>query len=301
MSTPASGILVVDKPAGMSSHGVVAAVRRALGMRKVGHAGTLDPMATGVLVLGVGAATRLLGHLALKDKEYDATIRLGADSSSDDAEGEIRWTDSFVSPHRDQIEEAMSGYRGFIEQCPSAVSAIKVEGKRAYARVRAGEAVELKARPVRVSRFDVLAVNDGITPAGHDYRDVDVRVECSTGTYVRALARDVGKDLGVGGHLVALRRTRVGPFTLAEAVALDEVDADHVQPLYSVIPRIMPTVKVDESLERSVRYGQKLTTLQPLASPDVVALCAESGEPLALATCVDSEWKYVMVFPQDAP
>ena len=202
----------MDKPAGLTSHDVVARVRRLAGTRRVGHAGTLDPMATGVLVLGLGRATKLLHFLTGADKEYSATIRLGQASTTDDAEGELTPVgDAAFST--DQIADALVGLRGDIMQVPSAVSAIKVAGKRAYQRVRAGENVQLAARPVRVSRFEML----GAPRAAGTYTDVDVAVECSSGTYVRALARDLGHELGSGGHLTALRRTRVGPWTIEDA------------------------------------------------------------------------------------
>lgn len=200
-----AGLLVVDKPAGMTSHDVVARCRRLLGTRKVGHAGTLDPMATGVLVLGVERATKLLGLLALTTKSYTATIRLGQSTVTDDAEGETVATTDATHVTDEQIGEGVAALTGDIQQVPASVSAIKIDGKRAYARMREGEAVELKARPVTVSRFDVLARRD---VPGSGFVDVDVDVDCSSGTYIRALARDLGAALGVGGHLTALRRTR---------------------------------------------------------------------------------------------
>jgi tRNA pseudouridine55 synthase len=214
-----SGLVIVDKPPGLTSHDVVARMRRIAGTRKVGHAGTLDPMATGVLVIGVERATKLLGHLALTTKEYTATIRLGQSTITDDAEGEITAATSADAVTREQIAAVVQKLTGEIMQVPSAVSAIKVNGQRSYARVRAGERVELAARPVIVSVFDVRAVS---RPAP-GLADVDVLVECSSGTYIRALARDLGSALGVGGHLTALRRTRVGPFTAGSARTLDEL------------------------------------------------------------------------------
>jgi tRNA pseudouridine55 synthase len=215
------GLLVVDKPSGLTSHDVVARVRRLAGTRRVGHAGTLDPAATGVLVLGLGRATRLLGHLALADKDYLATIRLGEATTTDDAEGEQVSSASTARLGEDAVRSAVGGMVGELDQVPSAVSAVKVGGVRSYARVRAGEQVELAARTVTVSAFDVLAVR---RPAP-DLLDLDVAVTCSTGTYVRALARDLGVELGVGGHLTALRRTRVGGFDLTAARTLDELAA----------------------------------------------------------------------------
>jgi tRNA pseudouridine55 synthase len=211
-----SGLVVVDKPAGLTSHDVVARLRRILRTRKVGHAGTLDPMATGVLVCGVGRGTKLLGHLALDGKAYAATIRLGAATTTDDAEGEVVGTADPSGVTDAAVTAGIAALTGPILQVPSTVSAIKVDGRRAYARVRAGEQVVLPARPVTVSEFTVLARRGA---------DLDVAVECSSGTYVRALARDLGAGLGVGGHLAALRRTRVGPFGLDHARTLPELEA----------------------------------------------------------------------------
>ncbi|MCM3926472.1 tRNA pseudouridine(55) synthase TruB, partial [Frankia sp. AiPs1] len=214
------GLVVVDKPPGLTSHDVVARARRILGQRRVGHAGTLDPMATGVLLLGAGRATRLLGHLALTDKVYDATIRLGRTTTTDDAEGEAL-EDRPVDVDPARLARAMAALTGPIDQVPSSVSAVKVDGVRAYARVRAGEQVDLAARRVTVRRFDLLARRGADGAADQRGCDLDVTVGCSSGTYIRALARDLGAALGCGGHLTALRRTVVGPFGLDRAVSLD--------------------------------------------------------------------------------
>jgi tRNA pseudouridine55 synthase len=216
-----SGLVIVDKPGGMTSHDVVARIRRLAHTRRVGHAGTLDPMATGVLVIGVEKATRLLGHLMLTEKTYEATIRLGQSTSTDDAEGEPAGT--ALRPARQVTRAALEGeiakLTGDILQVPSSVSAIKVNGQRAYKLTRAGEAPELAARPVTVYEFRVTAVR-----AVGDFLDVDATVRCSSGTYIRALARDLGAALGTGGHLTALRRTAVGPYTLAQAHTLEELE-----------------------------------------------------------------------------
>jgi tRNA pseudouridine55 synthase len=215
---PDPGIVVVDKPAGMTSHDVVGRCRRIFGTRKVGHAGTLDPMATGVLVVGIERATKILGLLTATDKSYTATVRLGQTTTTEDAEGELLQEIPAAQVTDAQIADAVAAQRGDIEQVPSAVSALKVGGERAYKLVREGRSVELPARPVRIGRFDVLAVRrDG------DLVDVDVVVDCSSGTYIRALARDVGAALGVGGHLTVLRRTRVGRFGLDGARTLDDL------------------------------------------------------------------------------
>lgn len=223
------GIIIIDKPSGMTSHDVVSRVRRLARTRKVGHGGTLDPMATGVLVVGVGKATRLLTFITGHSKTYEATIRFGASTSTDDAEGELIEARGCAGLPLDALESAMDRLRGEIDQVPSSVSAKKVDGKRAYELVRAGVEVELKANRVTVSRFDrcsearpaVLHTADGPIPV----LDLDVVVDCSSGTYIRALARDLGDMLGVGAHLVRLRRTRVGSFTLDDCRSLDSLEA----------------------------------------------------------------------------
>jgi tRNA pseudouridine55 synthase len=212
------GIVVVDKPAGMSSHDVVGRCRRIFSTRRVGHAGTLDPMATGVLVIGVDRATKILGLLTAASKSYAATIRLGQTTSTEDAEGELLHSVSTRQVTDEAIAAAIAGLRGEIEQVPSAVSAIKVDGRRAYRLAREGHAVELAARAVRIDRFEMAAARR----AG-EVVDVDVEVDCSSGTYIRALARDLGAALGVGGHLTSLRRTRVGRFALGQALSLEDL------------------------------------------------------------------------------
>jgi tRNA pseudouridine55 synthase len=273
--------VIVDKPAGLTSHDVVARLRRILGTRKVGHAGTLDPMATGVLVCGVGRGTKLLGHLALDTKAYTATVRLGAATSTDDAEGEVLAAadDAVLGAVDDAaIAAGMAPLTGAIEQVPSSVSAIKVDGKRAYARVRAGEDVVLPARPVTVSEFTLLARRGS---------DLDVAVVCSSGTYVRALARDLGAALGVGGHLTALRRTRVGPFTLEHARTLEELEADPglSLPLDDAVGAAFPRRDVDAALAEDLSHGRPLPAAgldgtYGVFAPDgrVLALVSERGE-----------------------
>jgi tRNA pseudouridine55 synthase len=271
------GLVIVDKPAGWTSHDVVARVRRLAGTKKVGHAGTLDPMATGVLVLGVGRATRLLGHLQLADKEYEATIRLGESTVTDDAEGDVLERVDTSQLSLVDIEAAMLPLTGDIQQVPTAISAIKVDGKRSYARVRAGEDVELSARPVTVSAFDV-----------HDVRqrdrvvDVDVHVACSTGTYIRALARDLGAALGVGGHLTMLRRTRVGGFTLGDAMTLERLESEFALiPISRAARASFPSRDLDEPTAEAVRHGRKLDGFE-LGVPGPVALFAPDDTFLAL-------------------
>lgn len=218
MSATGPGLVIVDKPAGMTSHDVVGRCRRIFATRRVGHAGTLDPMATGVLVVGIERATKILGLLTATDKSYAATIRLGQSTSTEDAEGELLQSVSTEHITDDAIAAAVANLRGDISQIPSAVSAIKVGGRRAYQLAREGQAVALQPRPVRVDRFDITAVR-----RGSEFIDLDVAVDCSSGTYIRALARDLGDALAVGGHLTALRRTRVARFDLTQAASLDEL------------------------------------------------------------------------------
>lgn len=256
MSVP-SGLIVVDKPPGWTSHDVVGRVRRIAGTRRVGHAGTLDPMATGVLVLGVERATKLLGHLALTDKSYTATIRLGESTVTDDAEGDVLCAVPVDGLTDAAVRDVMAQLTGRIEQIPSQVSAIKVDGKRSYARVRAGEQVVLAPRAVTVSRFELR----GVDTSRAGVLDLLVEVDCTTGTYVRALARDLGERLGVGGHLTALRRTRVGPFGLADAIVLDAL-AEAADPvsiaLDDAVDSCFPRRDVDDTQARSVGHGGRL-------------------------------------------
>ncbi len=274
---PPSGLLVVDKPAGLTSHDVVARVRRLAGTRKVGHAGTLDPMATGVLVLGVGRGTRLLGHLSLTSKSYDATIRLGASTTTDDAEGEIlerAEPGAVASITQAALGAALAAQVGELDQVPSSVSAVKVDGRRAHARVRAGEDVVLAPRRVTVHSLEV-----GEVEMRSDAVDVVVSVACSSGTYVRAIARDVGRELGVGGHLVALRRTRVGPFDLTGAARLEDL-AEHFEmsPLGDAARLAFPVLRLEADVARLVRHGRPLE----LAMAGLTALLDPDGELLAL-------------------
>ena len=218
----ADGLIVVDKPAGMTSHDVVARIRRLAKTRRVGHGGTLDPMATGVLVIGVNKATRLLTYVIGSNKRYTATIRLGESTITDDAEGELTARAPVTGVTDDAVRAGLAAQTGEIDQVPSAVSAIKINGQRAYKRVREGAEVQIPARRVTVSRLEVLDIR---RPADREVLDVDIDVSCSSGTYIRAIARDLGRTLEVGGHLTALRRTAVGGLTLAESATLDELAA----------------------------------------------------------------------------
>jgi tRNA pseudouridine55 synthase len=284
-----AGVVVVDKPAGMTSHDVVARLRRVLHTRRIGHAGTLDPMATGVLVCGVQRATRLLAHLPLEPKLYHATVRLGMATSTDDAEGEYRYgADASAIPQRDVLA-AMSGLRGAIDQVPSAVSAIKVGGRRAYALARAGQPVQLAPRRVVVSRFELLDLR-----RGEAVTDLDVLVECGAGTYVRALARDLGAALGVGAHLVALRRIRVGPFELAHARTLAELECDPgvSMGLDELVTATFDCRKVDAEQARVLAHGGEVVGA---GRQETYAAIDAQGHAIALLTERDGQARPVLV------
>ncbi|GFG49640.1 tRNA pseudouridine(55) synthase TruB [Mycolicibacterium agri] len=273
---PRPGLVIVDKPTGMTSHDVVGRCRRIFKTRKVGHAGTLDPMATGVLVVGIERATKILGLLTATDKSYAATIRLGQTTSTEDADGEVLQTVSAAHLTDAAIEAAAADLRGEIAQIPSAVSAVKVGGKRAYRLAREGQAVELAARPVRIDRFDVLALR-----RIDDLIDVDVEVDCSSGTYIRALARDIGAALGVGGHLTALRRTRVGRFGLDQARTLGAL-AEEPRLSYTLDEACLlafPRRDLSADEAESARHGRRLS---PAGIDGVYAAVSPDGHVIAL-------------------
>jgi tRNA pseudouridine55 synthase len=284
-----NGLVIVDKPAGWTSHDVVGKLRRLAGTRRVGHAGTLDPMATGVLVIGVDKATRLLGHLALTEKTYDAVIRLGQATNTDDAEGEVIATTSAADVTEDALRAAVAALTGPIEQVPPQVSAIKVDGRRAYKRVRDGEEVALKPRVVTVYDFAL-----GELRGSGDLLDVTATVTCSSGTYIRGLARDLGARLGVGGHLTYLRRTRVGPYDLRQARTIEQLTEElTVLPLAEAVAAAFPRLDVSEDDARKIAHGGRLgaTGLGPgpigVFGPDgtLLALMEEHGpvaKPLAV-------------------
>jgi tRNA pseudouridine55 synthase len=300
-SKPDSGLVIVDKPAGLTSHDVVGRCRRIFGTRKVGHAGTLDPMATGVLVVGIGRATRLLTHVVGADKEYTATVRLGVTTTTEDAEGETLDVVDASAVSRAAVEAAAAALTGTIAQVPSAVSAIKVDGQRAYARVRAGETVELAARQVTVSRFDVGELRVAEGPGGTPVVDVDVTVVCSSGTYVRALARDLGEALGVGGHLTALRRARVGGYRIEEARTLEELAAVEqdvpldVLPLADAARATFPVRELTADEARALSYGQSIA-LVPDAPHGPVAAIAPDGDLVALVEARGPHVRPTLVF-----
>lgn len=281
-----AGLLVVDKPAGMTSHDVVARCRKLLGTRKVGHAGTLDPMATGVLVLGVERATKMLGLLSLTSKAYTATIRLGQSFDTDDAEGELVTAVGAADVDPVALTAAVAALTGDLQQVPASVSALKVDGKRAHARVRAGEELDLPPRPVTVSRFDIIATR-AQTVDDLAVLDLDVSVECTSGTYVRALARDLGAALHTGGHLTALRRTRVGVFTLDDARTLEQLsDTPTVSmDLDAAALAAFDVRTVDATEAETVSHGRWLSPqgrvgVHAAVSTDgtVLALLEESGD-----------------------
>jgi tRNA pseudouridine55 synthase len=284
-----SGIALIDKQQGFTSHDVVAKLRKLLGTKKIGHAGTLDPMATGLLLMGVGAGTKLMQFLSGLDKTYLATIRLGASSSTDDAQGELEELRDASQVSREQLEAEILKLTGNIEQVPSSVSAIKVDGKRAYDLVRAGEEVVLKSRRVTVSRFEIV----GEPLVVDKYLDINVEVDCSSGTYIRALARDLGEALGVGGHLTALRRTRIGSFEVSNAREITQ-EPTLVTNL-EVLKTLMPEVAISQQQEIDLRHGKRLALEISEAS------CATAnGRLVAVIEPVGSEAKSSVVFPEEA-
>jgi tRNA pseudouridine55 synthase len=297
--TAPSGLLIVDKPAGLTSHDVVGRVRRLAGTRRVGHAGTLDPMATGVLVVGIEKATRLLGHLALTEKQYAATIRLGERTDTDDADGEIVARQPADGVTDAALRQAAAALTGEIQQVPPGISAIKVGGQRAYRLTREGAPPDLPARTVTVAELDITAVRRTAGPAG-GLLDVDALVTCSSGTYIRAIARDLGAALGTGGHLTALRRTRVGPYRITDATPLDELaEAAGTVPLPVIALAAAAAaafaarqLTADEA--RLIGHGGRLPALG--AGPAPVAAFGPDGALIALLTEADGQARSLAVF-----
>lgn len=283
------GLALIDKPEGHTSHDVVARVRRLAGTRKVGHAGTLDPMATGLLILGIEQATKLLTFLVGEDKTYETTIRLGASTVTDDREGEVLETHDASSITREQVMSAIVPLTGDILQVPSSVSAIKVQGQRAYDMVRGGEEVVLKSRPVTVSRFEVTDIR-------HESKfvDVDAVIDCSSGTYIRALARDLGKALGVGGHLTALRRTRIGSYRVDSAKTLE--DKLEVTSMEVAARAQFPALELSDSQVTDLIHGKRLPAQEKLTEP--VAAFAPGGRLVAMLTRSGNQYKSLVVFPE---
>jgi tRNA pseudouridine55 synthase len=295
----ASGILLVDKPAGWTSHDIVARTRRLAGTRKVGHAGTLDPMATGLLILGLNSSTRLLTYIVGTDKEYLATIRLGSSTTTDDAEGETieqAPAASVAGVTEDAIRAGIENLTGEIEQVPSSVSAIKIDGKRAYARVRAGEEVVLDARPVTISEFEVLELRRSAEAV-----DVDVRVVCSSGTYIRSLARDLGSAVGVGGHLTALRRTRVGPFVVEDARPIEGLDvASRLVPAADAASILFERFELSEQQAIDLTHGKRIHVPDRQNGSGVpVAAIAPTGHLVGLIEFRGKEARTLVNFPSD--
>lgn len=291
-----AGFVLVDKPAGLTSHDVVARARRIFMTRKIGHAGTLDPMATGVLVLGVNAGTRLLGHLSLADKTYVGTIRLGAASSTDDSEGELGPVRDSSSVSAEAVEVVLDTLRGEIMQRPSSVSAIKIDGQRAYARVRNGQLVEIPERKITVYQLEVMSMARAV-----NFTDIEVRTKVSSGTYIRAIARDLGEALGVGGHLTSLRRTSIGPFSeaichnLEDLAVLDNPWAN-VLPLAEIAEMVWPVFTLNHEQSLAVRMGQRIFWPESFTQP-MIALIDSDGELAALSEKRDSSCSYIAVFP----
>lgn len=297
----APGILLVDKPGGITSHDVVARARRALGTRKIGHAGTLDPMATGLLVLGVEGATRLLTFVVGLDKTYEATIRLGVATDTDDAEGQVVSETDAASLDSVAIADGIAALTGRISQVPSTYSAIKVDGRRAYDLARAGEDVQLKAREVTVSRFDALTERRPSTGSGAGgVVDLDVVVDCSSGTYIRSLARDLGAALGVGGHLTALRRTRIGPFDVAPAAAVDALaDAPLLDPA-AAAAAVLGRFDVTADEARDLRHGKRLLGAAVRLPASPTAAIDPDGVLVGIVERRGADVKSAMNMPEEA-
>ncbi|THV39428.1 tRNA pseudouridine(55) synthase TruB [Glycomyces buryatensis] len=283
MTTPHPGLIVVDKPQGITSHGVVARMRRICGTRKIGHGGTLDPMATGVLILAIGKATKLLTYVSGLDKSYVATIRLGQNTITDDAEGDVIAETDASGVEGAAIRSALVSMTGEIDQVPSAVSAVKIDGKRAYQRVREGETVALRARRVTIASIEIGRIRRSET-----FTDIDVDVSCSSGTYIRAIARDLGDTLGVGGHLTALRRTRIGNFGIDVAATLDELaerseagESLGALTMGQAAARLMPTRTATEAEAKALSYGK---SIDAAGIEGRYAVLGEQGELLAVMT-----------------
>ncbi|SFS00921.1 tRNA pseudouridine55 synthase [Microbacterium sp. cf046] len=297
----APGVLLVDKPGGMTSHDVVARARKALGTRRIGHAGTLDPMATGLLILGVEAATRLLTYIVGLDKTYEATIRLGATTDTDDADGDIETVTDAAGVTSAAVMSAISPLKGEISQVPSRVSAIKVAGRRAYDLARAGEDVQLAARTVTVSRFDVLGERRTPTEAGTvQLLDLDVVVDCSSGTYVRALARDLGAALGVGGHLTSLRRTRIGPFGVDGAASIDDLGTAPLRRPAEVATAVLGAFPVSAEEARDLRHGKRLIGAAGRLQTGGTAAIDPAGALVGVVERRGDDVKSAMNLPEEA-
>ncbi len=305
--TTASGLLLVDKPEGFTSHDVVAKLRGIVGTRKIGHAGTLDPMATGLLVIGVNSATKLLTFLVGEDKTYIATIRLGASTITDDRESEflsVASDGAVAKVTESQITQAIAGLTGEIMQVPSSVSAIKVDGERAYAKVRGGDAVKLAARPLRIDRFEVLGPIRRVAQDSKDFIDLDVIIDCSSGTYIRALARDLGGALGVGGHLTALRRTRVGAYQVTDSQALTDLKKGEVEllPSTKAAREAFDVRELSQGEVVDLRHGKRIAigeiVRNAVAKDRAIAAFSPGDELIAMLTISGSSLKSLVVFAE---
>jgi tRNA pseudouridine55 synthase len=288
-----AGLVFIDKPQGWTSHDVVAKLRGIAGTRRVGHAGTLDPMATGLLVIGIDAGTKLLTFLVGANKTYEARIRLGANTVTDDAEGDITSTADASGLTRSQIEVALENLRGEILQVPSSVSAIKVDGQRAYAKVRGGDEVKLAARPVTIHRFEIISDPEVVD----EFIDFNAIIECSSGTYVRALARDLGAALGVGGHLIALRRNQVGNYSVAEAQLMDSLTRENLRITDLAEAAISNFEKYDltEQDAIDIRHGKRISG----SIRTEIAAAVSNRELIAMIQQVGDKLKSVVVFAED--
>jgi tRNA pseudouridine55 synthase len=285
------GIVLVDKPAGPTSHDVVAKMRKLFNTRKVGHAGTLDPMATGMLVIGIGRATRLLGYFTAHDKEYLGTIRLGISTTTDDAQGELVKETSALHITESQILETIRDFRGPIMQQPSAVSAIKIDGKRAYARVRDGEDISIPSRSVLIHDLEIVEIKQ---LPDLSVTDVKVRVVCSAGTYIRALARDIGERLQVGGHLTELRRTRSGVFD--SMTSLENLQANpKIMDLATAMKLGFQHIVLTEEQASKAVNGVRLSAPDELSAGHV-GLIAPDGRAIGLFENSDSVLHPLVVF-----
>jgi tRNA pseudouridine55 synthase len=302
--TSASGLLLVDKPEGWTSHDVVAKTRGLAKTRRVGHAGTLDPMATGLLILGINQATKLLTFLVGEDKTYEGTIRLGASTITDDRESDflsVTEAAQVQSITAEKLEAALDTLRGPIMQIPSSVSAIKVDGERAYAKVRGGDEVKLAARPVTISRFGVTSQPQLVIDQGNTFLDVPVTVDCSSGTYIRALARDLGAALGVGGHLTSLRRTRIGRYSLANAKPLADLSADNLE-IMPMVEAARAQFSVRDLSDQDVvdlRHGKRIElggVAVGLDPEQPIAAITAGGELIGMLTQVGSQLRSLVIF-----
>ena len=281
------GFVIIDKPAGITSHDVVAKLRKVIGTRQIGHAGTLDPMATGVLVLGINNGTKFLQYIVSGKKRYQATIRLGESRTTDDKDGEIIEAKSVKSLNIESLKKELNSFLGEIDQVPSSVSAIKVDGKRAYQRVREGEAVKLEARKVNIFNIEILDIRVG------EFVDLDIDVQCSSGTYIRAIARDLGAKLGVGGHLTSLRRSEVEPFTLKDVT---ELEKPTIKPLAHSLSGLMPIRNVSAEERREISFGRKIS----LSDFSGVGIAQFDGEVIAIIENKDGGAQPLSVFMKES-